>query len=321
MQISKFKNIYSRIAAQTELYVELNDIKNGKYKDIITKCRNYTANSDYDSYKNLKKKLSAVTFCGTFVNGRKLENLISYNKIIILDIDHLQKSNVSSVKEIIQNDNYTLSVWLSPSGEGLKALVRIESNPEEHKLSFDSLKDYYFTKYEIELDQSGSDITRLCLSSWDKDLYLNKIAKIYKEKKVLSPLPNNNIKKVITNKSLNKSAYATEGLNLTENKKMLSLIIKYLKRKNLSITNNYYEWFRVAIAIATSFSYDLGEKYYLRLCELDRENHDEFASKNILKYSYNNRNLDLASGITFGTIVYYAKEKGFITKKDKLKNQ
>lgn len=320
MQVSKFENLYAKNSVQTELYNELNDIKNGKYKNIITKCRLYTANDDYDSYKTLKSKLPAVTFCGTFEKARKLQNLTTYNKLVILDIDHILKSDVSSLKDILQKDDYIFSVWLSPSGEGIKALVKIEGSPNSHKESFDSLKDYFLSKYEIELDQSGSDITRLCFSSWDKDLYLNVNAKVYKEKKIASTKQKPDPERINKNTSLIKNAYATEGLNLRENKQMFSLILKYLKRKNLSITNSYDEWFRVAIAISTSFSYDLGEKYFLRLCELDQEKHNEFASKNILKYCYNNRNIDMPSGITFGTIVFYAKEKGFMTKKDKSKN-
>lgn len=317
MQVSKFQNIYSKNPVQSDLKDELLDIKNGKYKNIINKCREYTSKDDYNSYKALKNDLPTVTFCGTFGNGRKLQNLASYNKIIILDIDHIEDSDVLSSKKVMQNDKYVYAVWLSPSGEGLKALVKIDGNPSDHKLSFDSLKEYFFSTYGIELDKSGSDITRLCFASWDEDLYVNEKAEIYKEKLDISSVKKDRVKSKKLSDSTNKSAYATEGLNLSDNRKNIILIIKYLKRKNLSITYSYDEWLRVAIAIAVSFSYDLGEKYFLRLCELDGVKYDESESIKLLKYCYNNRNVDLSSGITFGTIVFYAKQKGFKTKKDR----
>ncbi len=320
MKVSRFENIYTKAVRQVELLQELDDIKDGKYKYVIERCRKFTAENNHDKYKDLKIKLPIVTFCGTFVDGRKLANLHSYNNIMILDIDYLQKESVESIKKVLENDKYIFSVWLSPSGNGLKALVKIESSPEEHKASFDSLKQYFLDKYKIELDNSGSDVTRLCFVSWDNDLYINKNSEIYADKLEIARAvskTDNKKNKVPKSKSLTKSAYATEGLNNREHKKMILLIIKYLKRKNISITSSFDEWFRVAIAIASTFSYDLGEKYYLSLCELDGAKHDELESINILKYCYNNRKLDAPSAISFGTLIYYAKQKGFVTKKDK----
>lgn len=320
MKVSKFQNIYTKTIVQSNLLDELKDIKEGKYKTIIEKCRFFTNKKDYDSYKTLKIRLPIVTFCGTFKNGRKLENLDVYNSIMILDIDHIDVSNISSIKDKLINNKYIYSVWLSPSNEGLKALVRINSSPEEHKSSFNSLKEYFKEEYGIELDHSGSDVTRLCFVSWDKDLYLNTNSEVYAEKLIEEVIEKSKSKKSALSKSLNKSAYATEGLNKSEHRRIINLIIKYLKRKELSITSSFDEWLRVALAIASTFSYDLGEKYFLSLCELDKEKHNETESKNILKYCYNNRNLEISSSISLGTIVYYAKEKGFITKKDKFTN-
>ncbi|MUH36207.1 hypothetical protein D9O36_10170 [Zobellia amurskyensis] len=320
MKVSKFNNIFSKNIIQAELLEELHDIKNGKYKNLIKLCRNYTSNKDYDSYKSLKIKLPIVTFCGTFKGGRKLENLDVYNNLMILDIDHVDIDNVSNIKSELQHDEYIYAVWLSPSGEGLKALVRIESSPIEHKASFDSLKDYFFSKYKIELDNSGSDVTRLCFVSWDSSLFMNENASIYTEKLISKNItPENPQKSKKLNASLAKSAYATEGLNKPEHRKIISVIIKFLKRKDLSITSSFDKWFRVAMALASTFSYDLGEKYYLSLCELDKEKHSELESKNMLRYCYNNRNSEKPSAISLGTIVFYAKEKGFVTRTEKLK--
>ncbi|MFI8604226.1 BT4734/BF3469 family protein [Cellulophaga baltica] len=320
MKVSRFENIYTKSIVQSNLLDELKDIKEGKYKSIIEKCRFFTNNKDYDSYKTLKIKLPIVTFCGTFKKGRKLENLDVYNNIMILDIDHIDLSVLSDIKDKLTNDKHIYAVWLSPSNEGLKALVKIDSKPEEHKSSFNSLKVYFKGKYDIILDNSGSDVTRLCFVSYDKNLFLNVNSEIYKDKLIEDEIIPKKLKKTSLNKSLSKSAFATEGLNKSEHRKMISLIIKFLKRKEISITSSFDEWLRVALAIASTFSYDIGEKYFLTLCELDNEKHNELESKNVLKYCYNNRNLKLASSISMGTIVFYAKQKGFITKKDKFSN-
>jgi hypothetical protein len=317
MKVSRFNNIYSKVVIQSDLLDELMDIKRGKYKNIIEKCRHCTSKDDYDSYKNLKIRLPIVTFCGTFEKGRKLENLANYNKLMILDIDNINFENVNSIKEILQNDKYIYCVWLSPSGNGLKALVKVDSDPLEHKASFASLKQYFLSNYDIELDNSGSDITRLCFVSWDEDLFINESSTIYTDKLHQDVRVQKDGKTKSTSSSLSKNAFATEGLNKNEHRRMIRLIIKYLRRKEISITDSFDKWFRVAIAIASAFSYDLGENYYLQLCEQDKAKHDEIASKNILKYCYNNRKISSSSSISFATIVFYAKEKGFTTKKDR----
>ncbi len=90
-----------------------------------------------------------------------------------------------------------------------------------------------------------------------------------------------------------------------------------MKRKDISITESFEKWLRVALAISNSVSYDLGEKYSLSICEQDKEKHDEIESKNLLKYCYNNRKIEHSTSVTLGTIMFYAKEKGFFSKKDK----
>ena len=98
-----------------------------------------------------------------------------------------------------------------------------------------------------------------------------------------------------------------KGKNNQRDRKTLLNIIKFLKKKNISITSTYENWYRVAYAIAYSFTHDIGEKYFLSLCELDGANHNEIQSKNMLLYCYKNSK----GNIKFKTIVFLATNKGF----------
>lgn len=314
MKVSLLENFYAKNILEKDLYVVLNDIRDGRYKSVIDRCRHFSLLGDKEKYKELKVKLPIVTFCGTFKGGRKLNNLDVYNSIMIIDIDGLTKLSVTSVKRNLSLDPYIFAIWISPSGLGLKALVKVDSDVETHKASFDSIKLYLEERYEVEIDSSGSDVTRLCFVSYDEELIINEDSNIYVEKffDETSKGESKKTKKVqALNKSLTKNAYATEGLNRSEHRKTLSNIIKYLKRNKITITNSFDEWFRVAIAISVTFSYDLGQKYFLLICEQDMEKHDEYASNEILKYCYNNRKMDGSNSITFGTIIFYAQQKGF----------
>ena len=72
---------------------------------------------------------------------------------------------------------------MSPSGNGLKALFYVEyASPikeediwvlHEH-CAFPQIENYLITKYSIQVDQTGADITRLCFVSSDSDIHLKR---------------------------------------------------------------------------------------------------------------------------------------------------
>jgi len=77
----------------------------------------------------------------------------------------------------------------------LKALVKISSNPEEHKLSFNLLKEYFKTKYDIELEGSSSEIRRLCFVPWDENLNQNTNSEKYFDKLIVKAINETTSKK------------------------------------------------------------------------------------------------------------------------------
>ncbi|MCW2120082.1 BT4734/BF3469 family protein [Flavobacterium sp. 7A] len=313
IRVTKFNSLkntqnYSNIT----MFDELNHIKNGTYKDIVQTCREALKQNDKELYNKLKSNLPAVTFCGEF-KGRKAIDIVVYNNLMILDIDDLSSNDFLNIKKNISNDKYVLSLWDSPSGSGIKCLIKIDSSIEKHKGIFNSLSVYFLENYQIILDQSGKDISRLCFSSWDENIYYNHDSEIYidyidfKEEKQ----KNNKPLKPVT---LAKSAYATEGLNKKSDRFLMKKIIEYLIKKNISITSNFDSWVKIALALSYSFSYDVGEKYFLSLCRLDLDKHNEEKSILLLQNCYNNRKINLDETISFATIIFFAKENGFIIK-------
>lgn len=72
-------------------------------------------------------------------------------------------------KDCFQNDCYVFASWESPSKNGLKGLVLLDfdfplnNNIDlAHKSAFFKLYNYFKENYNVEIDVSGSDITRLC---------------------------------------------------------------------------------------------------------------------------------------------------------------
>lgn len=311
--VTKFENIKSKDHSTILMFEELKNIKSGKYKDLILKCRKSVEIGDKNLYTSLKTQLPAVTFCGEFKNGHKASDLVIYNSLIVIDIDGLLPENILSIKNSLILDKYILALWDSPSGRGLKGLVRTNSNKDNHKEFFNSLSVYFLENYQIELDKSGSDVSRLCFSSWDEDIFYNRDSEVYNDFLEIDITKKTTEERATKEKniSLSKSAYATEGLNKSEDRILIKKIIKYLTKKDISITENYNSWVKVALGISYSFSYDVGEKYFIQLCSLDKEKYDDVKSINLLKYCYNKRQVNIKRTISLATIAYFAKEKGF----------
>jgi hypothetical protein len=73
-------------------------------------------------------------------------------------------------KELFMSDAYTHAVFISPSGNGLKVLVKIPADAENHKRYFEALNEHFSSEY---FDVTSKNISRVCYESYDKDLYYN----------------------------------------------------------------------------------------------------------------------------------------------------
>jgi hypothetical protein len=127
-------------------------------------------------------------FSGVF-EERKDAGLKQHSGFIVLDIDDL--SNPNEVKQTLSLDSYVYSCWLSPSGKGVKALVKINDSTR-HREHFFAIENYFDNHYNIVVDPTGKNVSRACYESYDSELYLNEdsetfTAYVSEEKKESKP--------------------------------------------------------------------------------------------------------------------------------------
>lgn len=145
----------------------------------IEPARKFFAEGKKDEYDKLKDKLPAFTICGTFEPTRAVSNLKEYSQFIILDIDKLELAQVPILFQKICSMPLTFSSFISPSGVGIKIIVRVSSNAEQHKVAFKQVKELYEKELGIEIDKSGSDVARLCYFSCDRNIFMNEDARVF----------------------------------------------------------------------------------------------------------------------------------------------
>lgn len=178
MTITIFKNFNEVIEHKTIPEI-LHEIKTGKFRPGITYLRKSLAENKMEAYEKAKKSLPAFTPSGKFVGGRKMEFLEAYSNYIILDIDKLSQTDLQNAKHIANQCEYTYASFISPSGNGLKILVKVDIKKEDHKETFLAIQKHYENLLNQEIDKSGKDITRLCFYSFDDNLYQNEDAKTF----------------------------------------------------------------------------------------------------------------------------------------------
>ena len=124
--------------------------------------------------KRKKCALLGYVFGGEF-SRRKKELLTNYSNLCILDFDHVQCDDIEEAKEEIFKNEYVFAVWISPSGDGIKAIIQFDFSAynEEKNLEYSSLHQEAYRQlsakniFGYKLDESGSDVSRLCFTSSD----------------------------------------------------------------------------------------------------------------------------------------------------------
>jgi len=179
-EFSVFKSLFD---SQQSFTISLTDlfrrIKQGNDPLIekIEKIRNQETTKEEKD--NIKKSLVSITFCGTFTKRAK-DCLIEHSGVICLDFDkYPNEETLQEERQRIEKDPFTLACFRSPSGNGLKVLVRIpKSTPQEHERRFRAYEKYIDSKY---FDIACKDISRVCFESYDPNLYSNQLCEEFTE--------------------------------------------------------------------------------------------------------------------------------------------
>jgi len=168
-----YKNIFSKEPYYITVKEALNRILRGHSGSQIAEIRETI---DKGKSSRLKANLPSVCFSGKFGSERKDEQLIEHSGFIVLDFDDV--ADLRERQDEIINLDYVYACWVSPSGNGLKALIRI-ADTKKHREHFQALQDVF-----PDIDKSGINVSRVCYESSDPEIYINEAAKVFKKVKV-----------------------------------------------------------------------------------------------------------------------------------------
>ena len=178
MKFTLFQN-FNEVINTIPVEQIVTEIKEGTYKSQILYLIKSLEQGKMEPYEKAKKSLLAFTPSATFKGGRKLDYLQNYNQIIVLDIDKVEENKLAEIKQKAIELSTTFVAFISPSNNGLKLFIKVSTNQDEHKNTYNIVKEFYEKELEIEIDKSGKDITRLCFYSYDPEIFFNPNADIF----------------------------------------------------------------------------------------------------------------------------------------------
>lgn len=149
-----------------------------------------------------------------------------------------------------------------------------------HKSAFDKLYEYFLNTYNIELDRSGSDPTRLCFMSYDTKIIIKSNINFFNIEKEdldirITTKEKINAKIKVFDKSKRNALFNPLNRNKNTDKRQIKDIITYLKKRNIVITGEYEQRYKIAYAIANTFTFEIGKIFFLELCKIETEKFNE----------------------------------------------
>lgn len=159
---------------ENPFFKEINEVllsfKDGSNKEKIEAIRMIPEKKE----RNIEKaKLKSICFSGEF-SRRAIKNIINHSGFACLDFDDVGTiEDAICLRDSLQDNEYIYSAFVSPSGDGVKAIVKVPKDIQNYKKYYEALCETFDSK----IDTGTKDISRVCYESYDPDLFINENSK------------------------------------------------------------------------------------------------------------------------------------------------
>jgi hypothetical protein len=145
--------------------------------EVIEKIKIAAKNNDLKEKDRLKQNF-LYSFVPSVVldgNGRGLINIVDYNPVMLIEFDKIDHA-LELKQRLFNNLKSVIAAWISPSGRGLKLIIRIPKpkSVENYKEYYCGLA-YYLSQYQ-GFDGVNTNIVLPLFLSYDRDILIREDA-------------------------------------------------------------------------------------------------------------------------------------------------
>lgn len=275
LMVSVFQEFKHNLGERNLLEI-LEEIKSDKYQSEINSIRYALHKGDEKTADEIKSNLLGFTTSGTFGKSRTKENIVTYSQVVCLDFDDIPLTEIINLVTLVNACRYTFASFISPSNEGLKVFIKVNSNAEQHTTVYNQIANFYKELSGYDFDAKCKDITRLCFVSCDTELFLNENAVIFELKEEVKPLKSEPIREV--------------KHNLTTDE-LLDKCLKFTEQKEQYYNGNRNNFIYLFSCNANQFG--INEDDSLNFC-LNNFDLEEKEIKSTVNSAYKHHNADFA---------------------------
>ena len=120
-------------------------------------------------------KLDYVTFSGEF-KTRSVAGLIKHSSLFCVDLDDLE--DTKAIKSKVIDLLPPSLMFVSPSGNGLKLVYKININDAEHLQYYHAFEVFFNEQLNLVIDEKCKDVPRACFLCHDSEAYFNEDAEV-----------------------------------------------------------------------------------------------------------------------------------------------
>jgi len=158
--------LVTRITSDSELAIQTEVVRQG----VI----NSNGNKRDPRVVQAKSALPAITVSGTVTERSGAKGFVP-SGFIQADIDGLESEKVERVKKLLSDDPHIVAAFTSPTGRGVKAVVRVslpdegEEPTEWHAGAFSTVTEYMKAQYKVDIDPAPKNPASLMYLASDSD--------------------------------------------------------------------------------------------------------------------------------------------------------
>lgn len=139
--------------------------------------------------KKLKRKLAAMVIAGRCKGSHAGGNLEQWSGDAMFDVDH-GNGRVSQFVQVLKDISWVKALWRSVSGDGVKAVVRVEAvNVEEYRLAYAIVAWHIAQLLDFPCDMSCKNHTRPCFASYDPQAFFRSDAEVFPWRRFVAEHP------------------------------------------------------------------------------------------------------------------------------------
>lgn len=162
LQTVTLENIFQELKTSTKL------------EQLIAKLRSIP---EEDIQQEFKRDNLPYFNLGLFNKAHRKDVNLASTSFFIFDFDHLD-DKLNDMMSNLKEDDSVFAFFVSPRGNGLKVIYRLDKPITNHK-AYSKLYKYYAKIYKVDLGadpDKTSDASRACFFSFDPYMYLNNYA-------------------------------------------------------------------------------------------------------------------------------------------------